>query len=77
MSAVKNIMTVDVEDYFQVSAFESIIERDNWNNISCRVYENTSKIIEQITEYNSDAGKKAQEICQQIKPKLIYNNCLL
>lgn len=48
-------MTVDVEDYFQVSAFEDIIDRDEWDNIECRVKGNTLKIIELFDKYNAKA----------------------
>ena len=40
-----NAMSVDVEDYFQVSAFEKQIEKSNWNNIPCRVEENIERIL--------------------------------
>ncbi len=36
-SAIVNGLSVDVEDWFQVGAFESVIERDDWNSLSDRV----------------------------------------
>lgn len=48
-------MTVDVEDYFQVSAFEDIINRDEWDTINSRVKGNTLKIIELFDKYNVKA----------------------
>ncbi len=39
-------MTVDVEDYFQVSAFEDVVARDDWDQLSCRVERNTDQILE-------------------------------
>jgi hypothetical protein len=30
MEQVDNAMTVDVEDYFHVSAFERVVSRDDW-----------------------------------------------
>ncbi|MBI3772203.1 MAG: DUF3473 domain-containing protein [Gammaproteobacteria bacterium] len=39
-------MTVDVEDYFQVSAFEPYIKRDEWGSLSCRVDCNTNRILD-------------------------------
>ena len=30
-------MSVDVEDYFQVSAFEKIIDRDSWERLDHRI----------------------------------------
>lgn len=43
---VINAMTVDVEDYFQVSAFESNIERRQWDSLPHRVEENTNRILD-------------------------------
>lgn len=40
-----NAMTVDVEDYFQVSAFEGTVRREDWENIPCRVEANTDRIL--------------------------------
>lgn len=39
-------MTVDVEDYFQVSAFEKVIARDSWDKLPCRVERNTDRILQ-------------------------------
>jgi polysaccharide deacetylase family protein (PEP-CTERM system associated) len=41
-----NAMTVDVEDYFQVSAFERHIAREDWDCLPCRVEQNTDRILE-------------------------------
>jgi len=41
-----NAFTVDVEDYFQVSAFEKNIDRREWNQYPHHVVENTKKILE-------------------------------
>ena len=43
---IVNAMTVDVEDYFQVSAFEGTIDREDWSHLPCRVEENTNRILE-------------------------------
>lgn len=44
-STVINAMTVDVEDYFQVSAFESVIREDDWTRYPARVEYNTRAIL--------------------------------
>ncbi len=49
---MKNAMTVDVEDYFQVSAFERYIKREEWNNIPSRVEMNTNKILDIFSANN-------------------------
>jgi len=43
---IANAMTVDVEDYFQVSAFEKTIDRSQWDNLPCRVEGNMSRILD-------------------------------
>lgn len=44
-SAPINAMTVDVEDYFQVSAFERHIRREDWEHLLCRVEANIERIL--------------------------------
>lgn len=43
---VVNALTVDVEDYFQVSAFAPYIERRAWDSIPCRAEANVARILE-------------------------------
>jgi polysaccharide deacetylase family protein (PEP-CTERM system associated) len=43
---VTNAMTVDVEDYFQVAAFENCIRRQDWPHWAMRVDTNTRVILE-------------------------------
>lgn len=42
---IYNAMTIDVEDYFQVSAFSSNISRDNWSTLPCRIERNVDSIL--------------------------------
>ena len=44
-AAIKNAMTIDVEDYFQVSAFAPHIARDSWPQRECRVEANIERIL--------------------------------
>ncbi len=52
---LKNAISVDVEDYFQVSAFEKYITRDSWENIPTRVEKNIDKILAIFDEENVKA----------------------
>ncbi len=52
---MRNAMTVDVEDYFQVSAFERYVDRAAWEHMPCRVERNVDKILQMFSE----AGVKA------------------
>jgi polysaccharide deacetylase family protein (PEP-CTERM system associated) len=44
--SICNAMTVDVEDYFQVSAFEQQVDRADWERLPCRVEANVERILE-------------------------------
>ena len=50
-----NAMTIDVEDYFQVSAFNQNISRDNWSQHPCRVESNMDRIFELFSKHNVKA----------------------
>jgi polysaccharide deacetylase family protein (PEP-CTERM system associated) len=43
--AMRNAMSVDVEDYFQVSAFEPYVARDAWDAQPCRIERNVDRIL--------------------------------
>jgi polysaccharide deacetylase family protein (PEP-CTERM system associated) len=51
----RNAMTVDVEDYFQVSAFEPYIQRSRWDDMPCRVERNTDRILRLFADYDVKA----------------------
>lgn len=50
-----NAMSVDVEDYFQVSAFEPHIDRADWESLPCRVERNTDRILGLFSEHGVKA----------------------
>ena len=43
---ILNGLSIDVEDYFQVSAFESKIQFSQWSHLESRVFGNTVRILE-------------------------------
>lgn len=45
LADLSNAMTVDVEDYFQVSAFAHI-SREDWADLPCRVEQNTNRVLD-------------------------------
>ena len=47
-----NAMTVDVEDYFQVSAFENVINKESWDSQQLRVGQNTHRLLDLFAENN-------------------------
>ena len=52
---IVNAMTVDVEDYFQVSAFENNIAKSQWDNLQHRVKNNTLRILDLFGQHNVKA----------------------
>jgi polysaccharide deacetylase family protein (PEP-CTERM system associated) len=55
MAGVKNAMSVDVEDYFQVSAFASHVRRDDWDSLPCRVERNVDVILQLLDDAETQA----------------------
>jgi polysaccharide deacetylase family protein (PEP-CTERM system associated) len=47
---ITNALTIDVEDYFQVSALAPYIRRDEWNTRECRVERNVDRILAMLQE---------------------------
>lgn len=45
VTPIVNAMTIDVEDYFQVSAFEGCAPRYRWDEFECRVEANTDRVL--------------------------------
>ncbi|MGZ3160133.1 MAG: XrtA system polysaccharide deacetylase, partial [Burkholderiaceae bacterium] len=52
---IRNAMTIDVEDYFQVSAFAPHIARDSWATMPCRVEANVDRILALLNSTNVKA----------------------
>jgi peptidoglycan/xylan/chitin deacetylase (PgdA/CDA1 family) len=52
MSKILNALTIDVEEHFQVQAFETVIDRSVWDHYPSRVVANTKKILHLIEEFN-------------------------
>ncbi len=52
---MRNALSVDVEDWFHVGAFENVISREDWPALECRVERNTDALLAMFGE----AGIKA------------------
>ena len=48
--AIENGLSVDVEEWFQVGAFERVIGRDDWPRLESRVEANTDAVLELFDE---------------------------
>lgn len=50
-----NALTIDVEDYFQVSAFAPYIDRSEWNSRDCRIERNIARILQLLDDQATHA----------------------
>lgn len=49
--AIVNAMSIDVEDYFHVSAFDRVVPRDDWDRLESRVVGNTERLLDLFAEF--------------------------
>ena len=54
-NSIKNALTIDVEDYFQVSAFAPYIPRAQWTSRECRVERNVERILHMLDDHATKA----------------------
>ena len=55
-TGIVNAMSVDVEDYFQVSAFDEIVSRAEWDTHQSRVVGNTDRLLALFAEFEVRAS---------------------
>ena len=55
VAPITNALTIDVEDYFQVSAFATHIARSEWGTRECRIERNISCILEMLARHGTKA----------------------
>lgn len=53
--AITNALTIDVEDYFQVSAMAPYIRRSEWDSRECRVERNVDQILAMLAAADTQA----------------------
>src|SRR5262245_22654323 len=51
--SVPNALTVDVEDYFHVSALAPSIDRDSWSSRESRVVGNTERLLALFDQFDA------------------------
>ena len=53
VSTTTNAFTVDVEDYFHVSAYNTVIDRSDWESLPSRVERNTQAMMEILDDHDT------------------------
>lgn len=52
-ASASHVISVDVEDYFQVEAFSHLISPDSWESRPSRVVDNTRRVLELLGRYHA------------------------
>lgn len=52
---MRNALTIDVEDYYQVSAFESVVRFEEWERYESRVVRNTHHVLDLLDRHQVKA----------------------
>ncbi len=68
---MRHALSVDVEDWFQVGAFEKVIDRDDWDSLTSRVERNTDNVLALFAESGVKATFFTLGWVAQRYPKLI------
>lgn len=67
----KHLLTVLVEDYFHVGAFENLIQQRNWSRFETRYEQNTLKTLDLLDEFDTKATFFVLGWIGEQNPKLI------
>ncbi len=65
---ITNILSIDVEDYFQINAFSDVIRYEDWDSFESRVEVNTYRLldlIDSVGEGKSEVRDQRSEIRDQ------------
>ena len=68
---ITNALTIDVEDYFMVSAFADKVKFEDWHTFESRVEANTYRILDLLDEYGVKATFFVLGWVAEHYPKLI------
>jgi polysaccharide deacetylase family protein (PEP-CTERM system associated) len=63
LNPIINALTVDLEDYYMVSAFESVVKREDWERHESRIERNTHRVLDILDAANGNHGVKATFFC--------------
>ncbi len=63
LNPITNALTIDLEDYYMVSAFESVVTKENWQLHESRIERNTHRVLDILDAANGNHGVKATFFC--------------
>jgi len=68
---IVNALTIDVEDYFQVHAFSSVIRKEDWDSFESTVEKNTHLILDLLDSCNAPCTTRNTRQSKSYKPSAI------
>ncbi len=69
--ARRHLLTVNVEDYFQVGVFQKFISTDNWYRFECRLRQNVEQVLGLLDEHDTKATFFVLGWTAEKDPKLV------
>jgi len=69
---MQHAMTIDVEDYFQVSAFEDLVNPGQWDKMAPRVEANTDRLLQLFADHDTKATFFTLGWVAQRFPQLVH-----
>ena len=63
LNPITNALTIDLEDYYMVSAFESVVTKENWQLHESRIERNTHRVLDILDAANGNNDVKATFFC--------------
>src|SRR5438128_11824411 len=67
----RSLLTILVEDYFHVGAFENLIQQRNWSNFEPRYEKNTLKTLDLVDQFDTKAASFVLGWIAEQNPDLI------
>ena len=52
VTKMRNALSVDVEEHFQVSAFSKVVRAEDWTGYESRVVQNTGRVLDILTQHD-------------------------
>lgn len=71
MGAIVNALTIDVEDYYHVAAFDRVINPDRWSNMESRFARNTHVLLDLFDAHQVKATFFVLGWCAERDPALV------
>jgi polysaccharide deacetylase family protein (PEP-CTERM system associated) len=72
---MKNALTIDVEDYYHVTAFERCIPVESWGSYPSRVADNTLRILDLLDKHSTKATFFILGWVAERRPELVRAIC--